>query len=86
MLRAIEGSGRAYAHNPAARGYQLLYRVGEANHCPACGRTHWYVGRLSAECAFCATALALADTGITGVGLLHRARPERVDGLFDRAA
>jgi hypothetical protein len=42
------------------------------NHCPGCGRTHWYVGRLSAECGFCSTALPLADTGITGTGLLRR--------------
>jgi hypothetical protein len=80
MLRAIEGgaggaqggNGKAFPHDPSARGYQLLYRPGEANHCPGCGRTHWYVGRLSAECAFCSTAVALADTGMTGVGVLHR--------------
>jgi hypothetical protein len=89
MLRSIEGSaGKAFPHDPAARGYQLLYRTNEVNHCPACGRTHWYVGRLSAECAFCATALPLIDTGITGVGLLHRSHPraDRIEGLFDQAA
>jgi hypothetical protein len=31
------------------------------NHCPGCGRTHWIIGRVSAECAFCATALPLAE-------------------------
>ena len=73
MLRAIEGTaGKAFPHNPAARGYQPIYRMGEVNHCPACGRTHWYVGRLSAECGFCATALPLQDTGMTGVGMLNR--------------
>lgn len=77
MLRAIEGGAglrqaKAFPHDPSARGYQLLYRSGEVNHCPACGRAHWYVGRLSAECAFCSTAVALADTGMTGVGVLHR--------------
>jgi uncharacterized protein (DUF983 family) len=50
--------------------------MGETNRCPACGRSHWYVGRLSAECGFCGTALALADTGMTGVGLMHRPRYE----------
>jgi hypothetical protein len=43
--------------NPATRGYGLLYREREVNHCPGCGRTHWLVGRMSAECAFCGTAL-----------------------------
>jgi hypothetical protein len=95
MLRAIEGGvasgrqGKAFPHDPSARGYQLLYRPGETNHCPACGRTHWYVGRLSAECAFCATAVALADTGMTGVGVLHpyqRLRPlPSIEG-FEQAA
>jgi hypothetical protein len=97
MLRAIEGGaaeasgrqGKAFPHDPSARGYQLLYRPGETNHCPACGRTHWYVGRLSAECAFCATAVALADTGMTGVGVLHpyqRLRPLPPIEGFEQAA
>jgi hypothetical protein len=42
------------------RGYRLVYRAGEVNHCPGCGRSQWYVGRLTAECAFCATAIPLA--------------------------
>ena len=45
----------------AGRGYHVVYREQEVNHCPGCGRTHWIVGRISAECAFCATALPLAD-------------------------
>ena len=44
------------------RGYVPLYREDEVNRCPGCGRTHWYVGRISAECAFCGTALPL-ETG-----------------------
>jgi len=77
MLRCIEGSGAAgFAHDAARRGFVVLYRAGEPNHCPACGRTHWYVGRLSAECGFCGTAIALADTGMTGTGLMHRPRYE----------
>ena len=44
---------------PDARGYHAVYRDGEVNHCPGCGRTHWLIGRLSAECAFCTTALPL---------------------------
>jgi hypothetical protein len=44
---------------PAARGYHAIYREHEVNHCPGCGRTHWHIGRFSAECAFCSTALPL---------------------------
>jgi hypothetical protein len=45
--------------SPGSRGYHAIYREGETNHCPGCGRTHWIIGRLSAECAFCATVLPL---------------------------
>lgn len=47
------------AHDVPARGYSPLYD-GPATRCPSCHRTHWYVGRISAQCAFCATALPLA--------------------------
>jgi hypothetical protein len=46
-----------FAHDPAHRGYHAIYRLHQTNHCPGCGRTHWYVGRASAECGFCSTAL-----------------------------
>lgn len=46
-------------NKPSERGYHAVYREGETNHCPGCGRTHWHIGRLSAECAFCTTALPL---------------------------
>lgn len=68
MSRSIEAR-RACSHDPARRGFLVLYHAGEANRCPGCGRSHWYVGRLSAECGFCGTAIALADTGMTGTGL-----------------
>lgn len=48
--------------DPATRGYHAVYREDEVNHCPGCGRTHWYVGRLLAECGFCATALPLSES------------------------
>ena len=81
MLRAIEGGarGRFKPADPRQRGFHVLYRRDEVNHCPACGRTQWIVGRLSAECGFCGTAMVLADTGMTGTGLLHRPH-------FDEAA
>lgn len=43
---------------PQFRGYQPLYHPGD--HCPACGGANWIVGRSSAECAVCTTALPLA--------------------------
>src|SRR6185295_1339160 len=58
MLSSIE-SRKAF--NPNSRGYHAVYHDGEINHCPGCGRTHWLIGRVSAECAFCSTALALAE-------------------------
>jgi hypothetical protein len=42
------------------RGYHNVYRTGSVNHCPGCGRSQWHVGRQSAECAFCSTAIPLA--------------------------
>lgn len=47
------------------RGYGPVYHSGEVNHCPGCGRSHWHVGRVSAECAFCSTALPLVEAGMT---------------------
>lgn len=48
--------------DPRRRGYHAAYRDGEVNHCPGCSRTHWLIGRVNAECAFCSTALPLAAT------------------------
>ena len=60
MLNAVNQNDLSgMAHNPAQRGYHAVYREAATNHCPGCGRTHWYVGRLLAECGFCATALPL---------------------------
>jgi len=54
--------------NPGVRGYHAVYRDNEVNHCPGCGRTHWYLGRMLAECAFCATALPLQEAYRVGAG------------------
>ena len=48
--------------DPAKRGYHAVYRENQVNHCPGCGRTHWYIGRTLAECGFCATALPLSES------------------------
>ena len=52
------------SHDPAGRGYHAVYREQQVNHCPGCGRTHWLIGRMSAECAFCSTALPLAEASM----------------------
>jgi hypothetical protein len=43
-----------------SRGFVPLYHSDTVNRCPACGHRHWHIGRSTAECAFCATALPLA--------------------------
>jgi hypothetical protein len=59
MLTSIDS--RRDPFDPATRGYHAVYRENEVNHCPGCGRTHWLLGRLLAECAFCGTALPLQE-------------------------
>jgi hypothetical protein len=39
------------------------YRTGD--RCGQCGRSHFYVGRITAECAFCSASLPLADSRIS---------------------
>ena len=51
---------KSFQVNPAARGYHVVYREQEVNHCPGCGRSNWHVGRAVAECAFCSTACLIA--------------------------
>lgn len=57
----------------AASGYHFAYRPDEANHCPGCGHSQWIVGRSTAECAFCGTALPLTEGTSSGVGTFRRA-------------
>ncbi|MGD9810364.1 MAG: PilZ domain-containing protein [Sphingobium sp.] len=45
----------------SARGYVVLFRPDRPNHCPGCGHSQWFVGRISAECGICGTALPLAS-------------------------
>jgi hypothetical protein len=86
MLVSMFGKqGQAHPHDPARRGYHVVYRENEVNHCPGCGRSHWYVGRLSAECGFCGTALPLADAGTWGVGLVRQRGAVAPEDLRDAA-
>jgi hypothetical protein len=76
MFNSIE-SGRDH-FNPATRGYHAVYRDNQVNHCPGCGRTHWYLGRVLAECAFCSTALPLQESfrhGPAPAPVIRRSRP-----------
>jgi len=57
-----ERASASFAAGLAKRGHHIVYRTNEANHCPGCGRSHWYIGRISAECGFCGTAIPLAET------------------------
>lgn len=52
----------SFAAGLAKRGHHIVYRANESNHCPGCGRSQWYIGRISAECGFCGTAVPLAET------------------------
>src|SRR5437868_5151046 len=64
-MRELGASGiEAKVVNISERGFHVVYREHEVNHCPGCGRTHWIIGRVSAECAFCATALPLAEASM----------------------
>ncbi len=51
------------AYDGSKHGYRLVYRPAKVNCCPGCGHTNWYIGRWTAECAFCATVLPLQQTG-----------------------
>ena len=60
----FERAAASFAAGLAKRGHHIVYRANAANHCPGCGRSHWYIGRVSAECGFCGTAVLLAETSV----------------------
>ena len=70
--------GRSFPHDPAHRGYHVVYRENEVNHCPGCGRSHWYVGRVSAECGFGGTALPLVELLTPGAVIFSPRATRRV--------
>ena len=77
MMMFNSPEARVGQFNPAQRGYHAVYRDNEVNHCPGCGRTHWYLGRVLAECAFCSTALPLQESFRSGPAapVIRRSRP-----------
>lgn len=56
-----ERANASLAANLAQRGHHIVYRANVQNHCPGCGRSQWFIGRISAECGFCGTAVPLAE-------------------------
>jgi PilZ domain-containing protein len=57
----FERASPSFAAGLAQRGHHIVYRANAENHCPGCGRSHWYIGRISAECGFCGTAVPLSE-------------------------
>ncbi|HUQ13507.1 MAG TPA: hypothetical protein VM055_04450 [Novosphingobium sp.] len=80
--------GKSYRLDLSARGYQVLFHIDETNHCPGCGRSQWLVGRVTAECVFCSTALPLAESELAALNPAgHRAVALHViEGTPKRAA
>ena len=77
---------REFEVDPSARGHHVVYRLNESNRCPGCGHAQWLVGRVTAECVFCGTAVALAEAQWSGSGApvraaegANRRRHERTD-------
>jgi hypothetical protein len=66
----------------AGRGHHVVYRAEETNRCPGCGRAQWHVGRQTAECAFCGTAIALAEA--KWVGSARPAAPVETEARANR--
>ncbi len=60
-VTVFQKADRKLALDPNQRGHHVVYRANESNRCPGCGRSHWYVGRVTAECGFCGTAIAMAE-------------------------
>lgn len=63
-----EKASREFGLNLSARGHHVVYRANESNRCPGCGHANWHVGRMTAECAFCGTAVPLAEADWSGSG------------------
>ena len=60
-VQVYDRAPASFAHGLAQRGHHIIYRANAENHCPGCGRSHWHIGRITAECGFCGTAVPLAE-------------------------
>lgn len=54
--------------------YAPTYHADTLNYCPGCSGTHWLIGRMTAQCARCDTALPLAQMAETPVHPLFVSR------------
>jgi hypothetical protein len=79
----FERASATFAAGLAKRGHHIVYRANEANHCPGCGRSQWYIGRISAECGFCGTAVPLAAPS-RHEAVATSARPRNVSPSADQ--
>lgn len=63
------------------RGHHIVYRANSSSHCPGCGRSNWYIGRMTAECGFCGTAVPLAEarSAYPSAGSVSAKRPSPAD-------
>lgn len=78
-LDPVQGlaAGHTFARRIVQRGFMPLYHTGDVNHCPGCGGKSWHVGRMSAECATCETAIPLADVAAQPMQPLFRVTRSR---------
>lgn len=68
---------------PLAYSYAPLYRADEPNRCPGCGRQHWIVGRMTAECGHCGSALPLENFSTWSAAPRIECRNHQPDELPD---
>ena len=68
----LEARGGSLVLPVAQRGYHVVYRGDGTDRCPGCDRQHFIIGRFSAECAFCGTAVMLPAAPLIGGGATPR--------------
>src|SRR4051812_30783169 len=60
-VQVFERASASFAAGPAKRGHPNFFRAKFPKQLSRGGRSQWYIGRVSAECGFCATAVPLAE-------------------------
>lgn len=68
MMVMLYGKQEPPVLDASRRGYHISYRGDGTDRCPGCSRQHFHIGRLMAECAFCAAAIPLPDPTGQGSG------------------
>ncbi len=72
--RKVPASSKTYRLDLSSRGYQVLFWRDQVNRCPGCGHSQWHVGRITAECGICSTALPISGDTQAGFELTgHKA-------------